>query len=295
MVDKRDSEFISNYDSFAPPAEETAAYERRGSVAGKLLIFLLQLPSWIVAALFATVVYSQITHTPVSLGPLEISSSLNGAPAASAGPSGDEIQKLSQKIDELGNKLDALVAGRSVPPSEALAAPLGAQPPPSSASGAAPAAPVAVPPAAKSATAQNPATASKTAVASAKETAKTATPAAKGKALSSAVREDLNDAVSHGRELSTQITNYARQHGGTLGPARSNFVRESDQWLNTTYDLLEEKVGSGIAMNFMTAEPTSDEVAGVGDDDAHLIRSIQARVASLQRITGTSGNDGGDM
>src|SRR6266851_2045055 len=132
MVDKRDSEFISNYDSFAPPAEEASGYERRGSVAGKLLIFLLQLPSWIVAALFATVVYSQITHTPVSLGPLEISSSLNGAPAAGGGPSGEEIQKLSQKIDELGNKLDALVAGRSAPPSEALAAPLGAQPPPSS-------------------------------------------------------------------------------------------------------------------------------------------------------------------
>src|SRR2546422_6874464 len=92
MADERDSEFISQYDSFAPPVEEQEPNgQARGSSAGKLLIFLIQLPSWIVAGLFGVVIYSAVTHRAVNVGPVRISTTMTGpgevAPSAGEGAS----------------------------------------------------------------------------------------------------------------------------------------------------------------------------------------------------------------
>src|SRR6266851_5762683 len=172
MVDKRDSEFISNYDSFAPPVEDVEPVAERRGGAGKFLIFLISLPSWIVAALFAMVIYSQVSHRPVNLGPVQIAASLNGSPMASpeSAPS-EELQKISQRLDELSSKIDALSAGRVA-----------------TATSSAPSAPAPAP-----------------------------------KATGNAGKK-FNSAIAKGKELSEEIADYARDHGGSLGSARSRFV-----------------------------------------------------------------------
>jgi len=274
MVDKRDSEFISNYDSFAPPVEDVEPVAERGGGAGKLLIFLISLPSWIVAALFAMVIYSQVSHRPVNLGPVQIAASLNGSPMASPeGAPTEDLQKITQRLDELSSKIDALSASRVATGTSAApsaSAPLAGTPPASTsaASGAGASEASAPPSAEKSARATGGAAAA---------------PAPK---VAGNAGKKFNSAIAKGKELSEEIADYAREHGGSLGSARSRFVSESDQWLNTTYNLVQEKLGNNAALSFMAAEPSDTDVEGVGADDSRMVRSIQARVSALQRMGG---------
>src|SRR5437588_8228714 len=98
------SDFISNYDSYFAPTDEDPLYSPDAvfplSRVRKLVTFLIQMPIWIVVFFLAAVIYAQVFHSPVTIGPAQIRPVLIASPIAPTATN-EDIKQLAQKLDAL--------------------------------------------------------------------------------------------------------------------------------------------------------------------------------------------------
>jgi hypothetical protein len=295
MATQDASDFISNYDSFFAPPVEGLLYspdaDRPRSAAARLVTFLIRLPSWIIAFVVAAVIYAQVFQTTVAIGPIQIRPVLAGSPIA-VSAANEDIKPLAQKLDalavrtnELSKKVAALsthTASALVPPQVPAHAAIPAAVLATDAIASAPVAPeVPVQAAIPAPTLAWDAPPSASPPDAIRDSSK---PRSGGKmVLGAAVRNFLTRAIALGTGMSSEITSYAREHGGSLGQERARFVNQRDHWINSSYDFIREFVGRRYASDFMNGDSPS-ALDSNGSDAARLVNSLHGRVAVLRKL-----------